>query len=59
MYGCVNGIKNQKGETVLSGGGQSSHKRYLEAWDPGEPLDDDIGMKLGTLWKGIFGLAWL
>jgi hypothetical protein len=47
-YGTLaDGIKNQKGETVLSLGTESSHKRYLEDWDPGEPLDEDIFMKVG------------
>jgi hypothetical protein len=47
MCGYVDGIKNQKGETVQSSGGKSSHSIYLEAWDPGEPLDEDIYMKVG------------
>jgi hypothetical protein len=47
MCGYDKCIKNQKGETVQSLGGKSSHLFYLEAWDPGEPLDEDIGMKLG------------
>jgi hypothetical protein len=32
---------------VQSFGTESSHKRYLEAWDPAEPLDEDIFMKVG------------
>jgi hypothetical protein len=52
----ADGIKNQKGETVQSSGGESSHKRYLEAWDPGEPLDEEIYMKVGLFhdWEDNF-----
>jgi hypothetical protein len=32
---------------MQSVGTESSHKRYLEAWDPKEPLDEDIFMKVG------------
>lgn len=32
---------------MQSGGGQSSHKIYLEGWDSKEPLDEEVYMKVG------------
>jgi hypothetical protein len=48
-------VKNQKGEWVLSLGVRSSHAIYLERWDPGEPLDEEVYTKLGIFndWEDV------
>jgi hypothetical protein len=40
-------VLNQKRETVAGDALASSHKKYLEGWDPGEPLDEFVYSKEG------------
>ena len=40
-------ILDQQRKRVFSGGGVSSHKNYLENWNPNEGMDLQIGYKVG------------
>jgi hypothetical protein len=48
LYGpLADPVLDQKRERVTGDALASSHKKYLEAWDPGEPLDELVYGKEG------------